>query len=152
MDVCIANASSHNVHVKVGCDIEYQQSANVGVDANAGAFGGIGVQVTKETQWKETSKVGFTKLNRYSSMEFHPDSQKKVCYVTIETRTDRGTISHCENHPLAKNRGLIIDSSLYIHNAKKGSTWTDIDGVKHRPDLENKGKLPKDYACSALNI
>ncbi|VDH98358.1 Hypothetical predicted protein [Mytilus galloprovincialis] len=145
--IYICNASSHNFYVKVACDIEYQQGRNIAVGANAGNLGGVGVQVNQAKKWSESDKFGYTILNRYSSMKFHQDFSKKVCYVTIKFEPD-DTDSLCENHGLGVNCGLIIDSSCYVHNAKPGLRWTDIDGICHKPNLKNKEDLPKDFKCS----
>lgn len=145
--IFISNASSHNVYVKVSCDIEYKKAENIGVDANAGPFGGVGVYVNQERQWISTDKAGYTLVTRYSSMQFHPDSKKGTCYVTIKFK---GNTFLCENHPLSVNNGLIIDSSCYVHTAKKRSTWTDSDGIDHKPDLQNKAFLPKNAFSSVI--
>lgn len=116
----ISNASSHNVHVKVLCDIEYRNVVSVGVDANAGVLGGLGVQVNKENNWRRIEKVGYTLVNRYSSMKFHPDSSKGICYVTVRINPEENEGRLCTNHPLGVKKGLIIDRYCYVHTAKKG--------------------------------
>lgn len=147
--IYISNASSHNVYVRVLCDISYRKATSIGVGATAGTFGGIGIHANKEKKWSLADKVGYTIMNRYSSMEFHQDSSKEVCYVTIKVKTDEEKYL-CENHPLRLKCGLIIDGSCYIHSTKKGLYWTDIDGICHQPDLKNKKNLPKDLECSLL--
>lgn len=145
--IYISNASSHNFYVKEVCDIEYLQAGTIALGAIAGNVGGVGVQVSQEKEWSQSDKVGYTLLNRYSSMEFHQDFSKKVCYVTIKFQPD-DTKCLCENHALGVNSGLIIDSSCYVHTAKPRLKWTDLDGICHKPNLKNKGNLPKDIECS----
>ncbi|VDI82478.1 Hypothetical predicted protein [Mytilus galloprovincialis] len=137
--IFISNASTHNLYVKVGCDIEYQKVANRKIDA----FGGLGIHVNKETQWSSPDKYGYTLVNRYTSMEFFPASSKGVCYVTIKFGPDdQKTI--CKIHPLQVKRGLIIDKFCHVHNAKNRKKWTDTDGIYHKPDPKNETTLTSD--------
>lgn len=137
----------NNLWVKVEGDQSYERSVAVGGGINVKSTG-LNAQTSKTTDWKAVETVGYTEVNRYSTMEFFTDTPQEVCYITIKF-DEKHEKPLCTKTPIKVGSGLIINKNCYLRNPKKKKKWIDSEGTNHDPSRQGDvDDLPKNVPVS----
>lgn len=126
--VTIYNASNINVLARVTSDSITDQQRNI-------ALGSATIDTLKS--YEQTTKTGYSVVQRFSRVDFYPEKSKATAYVSIKPQdVGKGKYMHlCEDHPVKRDGyGVIITEKFYIRNAKKD--WVDTEGISYKPPLQ----------------
>lgn len=123
--VTVYNASNTNILARVSSDSITENQKGIAL----GKFSKGTVD-----KFDQSTKTGFSVVQRFSRVEFSPEKAKDTAYVSIKPNdTGKGKYMYlCQDHPVkGEGYGVIVTQNFYIRNAK--DEWKDIDGVDHKP-------------------
>lgn len=141
--VTIYNASKMNVLARVSSDSITEQKRKQ-----------VPCTFTTEPlleKYLQTTKSGYSVVERFSRVDFFPEKSKDTAYVSIKPHDDgKGRYMHlCEDHPVKRDcHGVIITENFYIRIAK--GEWVDTEGKSYKPPENPSRAGPEPTGLTSL--
>ncbi|CAC5418201.1 unnamed protein product [Mytilus coruscus] len=123
--VTVYNASNTNVLARVSSDSAIENYRGI-------AFWKFSKTFTDS--FDQTSKSGYSVVEKCSRVDFFPEKAKDTAYVSIKpSSAGKGKYMFlCQDHPVrVDGYGVIVTPNFYIRNAK--DEWKDTDGNIYKP-------------------